>query len=333
MALYDIKEFLTLDDVAEYLTDKCNYEFNLEHSVDQNRLIETIIQLVRNDKLHPVFYYSGSMDFLEKKVITRKSGRLVNHEIVSTDIAYDMSRSGHYFVNDKTFNKLIENNYSNYINIIDCIVEPYRVEGKQEIFENNILDYREIKDDLSIIFHDLLYPKLDLAKLFNQTEVKVDTEVIEKLREQVANLEKQLEQAHTDNDLLRKKLDDHKELQPNSQVEIDELKEKLNNKADAPANIEVIKGIAKLNIEKPIFISSAKAIADYLWSLDKSEAIRTGDMVQQIKLIMNNVNYDLLPDEDETIRTWLAEVAPPHAKKSGRTPKNAPSEITLTMKK
>lgn len=186
MALYDIKEFLALNDVAEYLTDKCSYDFNLECSIDQNRLIETIIQLVRNDKLHPVFYYSGNVDWLDKTVLTSKSGSLTKHEIVSTGITYNMSYSGHYFVDDKTFGKLIENNYSNYINLINCTVEPYRVEGKQEIFENNILDYRKIKEDFSIIFYDLLYPKLDLEKIFNQTEA--DTEVIEQLKEKVADL-------------------------------------------------------------------------------------------------------------------------------------------------
>ena len=157
MALYDINEFLTLDDVAEYLTDKCSYDFNLEYSIDQNRLIETIIQLVRNDKLHPVFHYSGSVDWLEKKVITSKSGRFINHEIVLLDITYGMSVRDYYFVSDKNFDKLIENNCSNYINVIDCTIEPYHVEGKQEIIENNMLYYREIKEDFSIIFHDLLY--------------------------------------------------------------------------------------------------------------------------------------------------------------------------------
>lgn len=193
VALYDINEFLTLNDVAEYLTDKCNYDFNLEYSIDQDRLIETIIQLVRNHKLHPVFHYTGSVDFLEKKVITSKSGHFINHEIVSLDVTYDMSVRDYYFVSDKNFDKLIENNCSNYINVINCTIEPYHVEGKQEIFENNILYYREIKEDFSIIFHDLLYPKSDLAKLFNQTEA--DTEVIEKLREKVAGLENQLAQA------------------------------------------------------------------------------------------------------------------------------------------
>ncbi|WP_201604712.1 hypothetical protein [Psychrobacter immobilis] len=191
VALYDIKEFLTLDDVAEYLADRCNYDFNLESSIDQNRLIETIVQLVRNDQLHPVFHYIGSVDWLEKKVITRKSGRFNNHEIVLTDIKYDMRVNDYYFVSDRNFNRLIENNCSNYINIINCTIEPYHVDGKQEIVENKILDYRKVKEDFSIIFYDLLYPKLDLDKLFNQA----DAEVIEQLREQVADLKNQLSQA------------------------------------------------------------------------------------------------------------------------------------------
>lgn len=198
MALYDINEFLTLNDVAEYLTDKCSYDFNLECSIDQNRLIKTIIQLVRNDKLHPVFHYSGSVNWLEKKVITSKAGRFINHEIVLLDITYGMSVRDYYFVSDKNFDKLIENNCSNYINVINCTIEPYHVEGKQEIVENNILCYREIKEDFSIIFHDLLYPKLDLAKLFNQTEAKIDTEVIEKLRQKIADLKSQIVQAKTE---------------------------------------------------------------------------------------------------------------------------------------
>jgi len=210
VALYDINEFLTLNDVAEYLTDRCNYDFNLESSIDQDRLIETIIQLVRNHKLHPVFHYRGSVDFLEKKVIISKSGRFINHEIVLLDITYNMSVRDYYFVGDKNFDKLIENNCSNYINLINCIIEPYHIDGKQEIVENNILYYREIKEDFSIIFHDLLYPKLDLDKLFNQTEA--NAEVIEKLRKKIVDLENQLAQAKTE--IEDKSADDNKELNP-----------------------------------------------------------------------------------------------------------------------
>lgn len=275
MALYDINEFLTLNDVAEYLKDKCNYDFNLECSIDQNRLIETIIQLVRNDKLHPVFYYSGSMDFLEKKVITRRSGRLVNHEMVLTDIAYDMSRSGHYFVKNKTFNKLIENNCSNYINVINCTIEPYHVDGKQEICENNILDYREIKEDFSITFHDLLYPKLDLDKLFNQTEAKAkaDTDVIEKLRQKIADLE----------------------------AENKNLNEQLNSQADAPNDNDKELGTRSQNLAAKIIL----ALLD-IAGLDKdSPPYQYDDLSSNNSLIHDQIEANGMNVGKQKIGHWL----------------------------
>ena len=81
-----------------------------------------------------------------------------------------------------------------------------------------------------------------------------------------------------------------------------------------------------------MLIRTGQAIAKYIWSMDKNEEIRTGDMVQQIKGIL----YDIDPSkhrEDKTIRTWLSSVAPGHAKKKGRANKNSPKEITLIMKK
>ena len=203
MALYEINEFLTLNDVAEYLADKCNYDFNLECSTDQNRLIETIIQLVRNDKLHPVFHYRGNVDWLKQKVITRKSGSFINHERVLLDITYDMSVRDYYFVNGKNFDKLIENDCSNYINVINCTIEPYHIEGKQEIYENNILYYRKVKDDFSITFHDLLYPKLDLAKIFDQTKAKKtikDNGNIERSSQQLIDVQEKIAPLATDYD-------------------------------------------------------------------------------------------------------------------------------------
>lgn len=184
--LYDINNFLTLNDIAEYLTDKCNYHFNLESSIDQDRLISTIVQLVRNDNLHPVFYYSGNVDWLEQKVITNKSGNLIEHTRVLTDITYDIRSRGYYFVSHENFDKLIKNQYSNNIDIINCTIEPYHVEGKQEVRENEILYYRKIKDNFSINFYDLFYPKSDLANFFSQN---ISTE---KLREEVVDLKSQL---------------------------------------------------------------------------------------------------------------------------------------------
>lgn len=156
-----------------------------------------------------------------------------------------------------------------------------------------------------------------------------------------------LEQLQAENSDLNARLFTARNTYKQNQNEIKELKaqlekvnadnaalnEQLSNKTDVLDNADELKGINKLNIEKSIFISTAKAIADYVWSMDKSEAIRTGVMVQQIKMIMSKADYTLMPDDDDTIRNWLSDIAPPHAKKSGRTPKDAPREITLTMKK
>lgn len=263
VALYDIKEFLILDDVAEYLADRCNYDFNLESSIDQNRLIETIVQLVRNDQLHPVFHYIGSVDWLEKKVITRKSGRFNNHEIVLTDIKYDMRVNDYYFVSDRNFNRLIENNCSNYINIINCTIEPYHVDGKQEIVENKILDYRKVKEDFSIIFYDLLYPKLDLDKLFNQA----DAEVIEQLREQVADLENQLAQA----------------------------KAKL---ADKPTDSITQSNTDIHNIKKEAIKQFNRSLATVLIDLDYKGKLRKGDIANYIVPYMKELAF-VLADEQQ----------------------------------
>ena len=105
-----------------------------------------------------------------------------------------------------------------------------------------------------------------------------------------------------------------------------------NNAAQALPSDEQLIGIDKYNLERDMLIRTGQAIAKYIWSMDKNEEIRTGDMVQQIKGIL----YDIDPSkhrEDKTIRTWLSSVAPGHAKKKGRANKNSPKEITLIMKK
>ena len=262
MALYDISEFLTLNDAAEYLADKCNYDFNLECSTDQNRLIETIIQLVRNDKLHPVFHYSGNVDFLEKKVITRKSGRFINHEMVLLDITYNIISTGYYFVNDKNFNKLIENNYSSYINVINCTIEPYHVEGKQEICENNTLYYRKVKENFSIIFHDLLYPKLDLDKIFNQTEA--DTEVIEKLIGKIEDLQNQLVQAKAE--LADKPSDSDKDLNTKSQNYVAKI-------------VLAMAQIADLNLDSPYACKEPNTTNSIIFDQIKTNGMRVSNQV------------------------------------------------------
>ena len=100
---------------------------------------------------------------------------------------------------------------------------------------------------------------------------------------------------------------------------------------DVPAD-EQPQGIAKYNADKAIYIATGKALAGYIWSMDTTKAIRTGDMVQQVRQVMHSINPKLLPD-DKAIRSWLSDIAPQYAKKGGQPPNNAPNEIPLTMKK
>ena len=111
-----------------------------------------------------------------------------------------------------------------------------------------------------------------------------------------------------------------------------ELKAASEALADNPAEADTLQGIAKYNANKAYIISTSQALAKYIWSMDTEKAIRTGDMVQQIRHVMHSVAPKLLPDDD-AIRQWLSSIAPDYAKKGGKTPKDAPNEISLIMKK
>lgn len=111
--------------------------------------------------------------------------------------------------------------------------------------------------------------------------------------------------------------------------QLKQIRIKLANK---PAEVEPLQGLAKYNVDKALFIATGQALARYIWSMDTTQAIRTGDMVQQLKQVMHSIDHNLLPD-DKAVREWLSGIAPDYAKKGGKTPKNAPDEISLIMKK
>lgn len=338
-------EYLTMDEVVANLNNRAGL------SCDYDKIRD----LARKRKITPCFYFNGYVCELSPD----QSGELSPcfFETPHTEIM-----TGYF-----TYRLLVEqiSSYDEYITLPHCEMGNeiliYRLLERQgdtqisygdalALFESRPQPFDDRKNYSnrfgSIGFDEIRFSKQELDNYIASLEPVFSNNSYSKSLQDSELLAK-LEKAQAENDDLNARLGTARDTYRLNQSEIKDLKaqlEKVNNdnaalneqlskKIDVPNSIDELKGIAKLNVEKPIFINSAKAIADYLWSLDKSEAIRTGDMVQQIKSIMNNVSYNLLPDEDETIRTWLADVAPPHAKKSGRTPKNAPSEITLTMKK
>ena len=66
MGLYQLKEFLTLDDVADYLRDKGVYDFDLSQSRDRYRIHDLLKEWVFGNKLSLVFSYYGRIDVCNK---------------------------------------------------------------------------------------------------------------------------------------------------------------------------------------------------------------------------------------------------------------------------
>lgn len=341
-------EYLTLDEVSLIISNEAGI------NCDYNKVRD----LARKRKITPCFYFSGFVcplfkDPLGELYISNSTDSNSKFKMMTGYFTYRLlveqitSRDDYLTVpscevgNEIIIHRLLEREDDKNINYSKGLA---LFESKPQPFD----DHKNSRNKFSCIeFDEIRFSKQELDDYIASTQTTSDNHFIEHVKLVENDKVQQLESLKIENDKLNARLNKASDIYRQNQSEIKELKaqlekadaditefkEQLSNKLDAPVSIDELKGIAKLNIEKPIFISSAKAIADYLWSLDKSEAIRTGDMVQQVKAIMIKVNYDLLPSEDETIRTWLAEVTPPHAKKSGRTPKNAPSEITLTMKK
>lgn len=324
-------DYLTLGEALNFL----NYNTDVNSpTYDYVKLRD----IARRKLIKPCFYFDGyvgsfgsnSGDELYTEIITGYfTYRLLSEEICSDDAYMRLPNNGVMIY------RVLEKKTAAYVDGDDVFLFNDKPRGLEEAEEFKLthIDAGEIrfsKRELNSYIASLANTSQ------NDTPEQNDSELLAKLEKVQAendDLNARLSKAIDTYRLNQSEIKELKVQIEKANADSAALKEQLSNKIDTPDSIDDLKGIAKLNVEKPIFINSAKAIASYLWSLDKSEAIRTGDMVQQIKSIMNNVSYNLLPDEDETIRTWLAEVTPPHAKKSGRTPKNAPSEITLTMKK
>ncbi len=294
---YLFKDFLRLEDVGEYL-NQYGYSYDPEEEGDYYRLKNTILDLYHENKLNVVFYYD---DFALIKTL-RFAKDLSVEEVKEERFEHYISGYFHALevksvIEHECNLNIIRTSYS-YYHLYDKEQLPisdneYKVEAGRKFTS---IEFGDNEIPSVIEFSDLRFPKADLDKLFNEKNSELKS-----VKDELADLKSQLSQA----------------------------KAELANK---PANKVQLQGIAKYNADKAYVISTSKALANYIWSMDTNKAIRTGDMVQQIRHVMHNVAPNLLPD-DKAIRDWLSGIAPDYAKKRGKTPKDAPREIPLIMKK
>lgn len=341
------KDFLSLEDVGEYLNQH-GYSYDPEIEEDYYRLKDTVIDLYHEKKINIVFYYD---DFASIKTL-RFCENLGVEEV--KDEEFELYISGYFHVPEapsilKTEGNLaiLESSYRYYL-LHDIGQLPIYDREEYKVEVGHKFTSIEFGDSLApsvIDFYDLRFPKADLDKLFNDknSELKNVKDELADVKAQNAKLIADKEEnkaigsfmmgtptvsqteARSDKEiiaLLKQEIADLKNQPPQVKAE----------QADALANDKELSGLAKYNSDKAYIIATSQALASYIWSMDTEKAIRTGDMVHQVRQVMHNVAPQLLPD-NERIREWLSSIAPDYAKKGGKTPNNAPNEISLIMRK
>lgn len=216
MKLYQFKEFLTLDDVADYLRDKGVYDFDLSSSYDQNKLTDLLASMVREKKLTPIVYFN-SLTMVQTYCFdtneTRKQIDLKEQYI-----------SGYFGIDFYAYLQISKNGLisTDYLDCDDEFgVQTYRIASnigtggeyraidykpyKLEDFSyqtplNHITTYQPNADDITVIYlHEIIYPKSELDALFNakddsQQQIADLQAENARLQARIAELESELNQ-------------------------------------------------------------------------------------------------------------------------------------------
>ena len=260
MGLYQFKEFLSLDDVAEYLKDKGVYDFDLSCSSDQNKLKDWLIEQVRNSRIRAAIYYST----------------VVYAEATAYNIFQDKYKDEHntffdgYMGFDSLFySEILDNNGE--IKLETTTIEKTLYDGKLSTTELYICpSFYIIKDRLgsfdeflkrntnrsikyyilslpkweSVAFSNIIYPKSDLDALFNAKE---NSQQIADLQAENENLKTPI--AELESELKQAKDDEIAKLQTQLKAKderIAELERQLNERS-TPANRYTTQAINTLN--------------------------------------------------------------------------------------
>lgn len=311
-------EYLTLSETLDFL----NFSTDINaSSYDHVKLRD----LARKKVITPCFYfdgYAGSFggdgagDLYTEPVTGYFTYKSLKEEICSHDDYMNLPNAG------VTIYRILEKKTAEYIDYDDVFLFYDRPQDLDDAEKLNLthIETDEIRFSKKALEH---YIRSHAPTTINQSEQPTkDSD----------DLAKQIEILKAENSNLNSMLSTARNSCKQYRSEITELTKQLDNQTDTPAEVKPLKGIAKHNYDKALFINTGKALARYIWSMDATQAIRTGDMVQQLKHVMHSIDPNLLPD-DKAIREWLSGITPDYAKKGGKTPKNAPDEISLIMKK
>ena len=205
MALFDLKDYLTLEDLSEYL-NKIGFSYEIVNENEYCRLVNDVSDLLEQHKMTAVFPFTG-MTINKSLYLTKVRGGGNGYDI--EDIQDDCFIDGYFYLDFnhflelknrelKTYNKNFRlysiksqfNPYEEYLQSVSTDDEK-RMEFFIPKVKNNIVK-----------FSDIRFPRLELDKLFIQLPQADTSELVQ----QVAELQKQLEQVKAENQDLQKAL-------------------------------------------------------------------------------------------------------------------------------
>lgn len=317
-------DYLTLTETLSFLNYN-NYDYVRLRDIARRKLIT------------PCFYFDGYVGsfrgdsdngFYTEVIAGYFTYRSLAEEICSDDDYMRLPNDG------VVIYSVLEKKTAAYVDGDDVFLfndKPRGLEDAEE-FKLTHIDAGEIrfsKRALNSYIAPLANASQDDASAQNDSELLAK---LEKLRAENDDLNTRLSTARNTYKQHRNEIKELTEKNEKAEFEKAELIKQLQSQETSQDDDVQLNGIAKYNADKSFVISTSQAFASYIWSMDTEKAIRTGEMVQQVRHVMHNVAPKLLPD-DKAIREWLSGIAPDYAKKAGKTPKDAPSEISLIMKK
>lgn len=344
MKIYDFKEFLDIEDVAEYLADKGVGNFNTNNPRNCYKLHNFLKELVVSGKLNLVFRYYGRVNLCDVDFMTSPiplSERIDSKDRGGLILLFDNSMFRDWLNNQDYF---WHEFYEPSKHTFAFEFHRYKLFNHEHISPDNTeeQDLMLLDDSNGQYGVEPLFPRAQLDAIFNQPS-RADLENKISMLEQRAKMTNDNYESiefrtggvdtciYTDD--LYDKITAKNDIIAEQAKQIAELQKQLEQMPQGASVDSDLKGIEKYNHDKQKTKDFARAIAKSIWQMDVNQQIRTNDMVQHIKSILLEVSPGDLPERDESLANWLQDIKPSHATKSGRTPKNAPTEIPLTFKK
>ena len=103
---------------------------------------------------------------------------------------------------------------------------------------------------------------------------------------------------------------EHEKLKADSKKLNEDLAELSSKKAIKKTGVSQAKVDAKL---------AAATLADYLWRKDTDQKIKIKDMATTVLIDLKQTSHiDQLPENPESLKKWIEEIAPPYAREAGR---------------